>query len=182
MTLVLIFLNHLEFASAQSYNVHVIVGPGEHKVYSTSFSQNEVGLGWENFISFYIGYNASTEIYFVDTIGYNEFFQNQSLNDISQGNIIRKIHLESPICGVFYNISVVGLQHVYIIIQNSDIMDASWHLIIYPWSIHFLDTVGGKIIVIGGISTIILFALIVLILYGYAELVNPKTILKISFR
>lgn len=175
----LIFLNLLECVSAQSYNIHEIVGPGEHRVYSTSFNDNEVGLGWVNYVSFYISVNrTSTEIYFVNSLGYNEFTQNQNLNDISQGNIIRKFHFEYPTVGYDYNVSVVRLHYIYIIVNNSDIANARWHIIIYPWSIPFLETIAGRVVIIGSVSTIVLYSIIIIILYIIAVLSHPKIRLK----
>ena len=125
----LIFLSLSNIIVAQNYNVNIVVGQGEYRIYQCNHDPNEIGDGWTNIIEFSMETNESVEFFFINEEGNSEFLVNKNFDDISLSNIYAQDRLDTD--SYFErNIYTLGVSTVYLILNNTGDINASWNIII----------------------------------------------------
>ena len=125
----LIFLSLSKVIVAQNQNVNIVVGQGEYRVYQCNHDHSEIGEGWTNYIEFSMETNESVEFFCIGEAGYSEFLVNENFDDVSLSNIYAQDRFDT----VSYferNIYTLGVSTVYLIVNNTGDINASWHIII----------------------------------------------------
>ncbi len=125
----LIFLSLSNIIVAQNYNVNIVVGQGEYRIYQCNHDPSEIGDGWTNIIEFSMETNESVEFFFINEAGNSEFLVNKNFDDISLSNIYAQDRLDTD--SYFErNIYTLGVSTVYLIVNNIGDTNASWNIII----------------------------------------------------
>ena len=125
----LIFLSLSNIIVAQNYNVNIVVGQGEYRIYQCNHDPSEIGEGWTNIIEFSMETNESVEFFCIGEAGYSEFLVNENFDDVSLSNIYARDRIDT-ISYFERNIYTLGVSTVYLIINNTGDINASWHIII----------------------------------------------------
>jgi hypothetical protein len=125
----LIFLSLSNIIVAQNYNINIVVGQGEYRIYQCNHDPSEIGDGWTNIIEFSMETNESVEFFFINEAGNSEFLVNKNFDDISLSNIYAQDRLDTD--SYFErNIYTLGVSTVYLIVNNIGDTNASWNIII----------------------------------------------------
>ena len=125
----LIFLSVSNVIVAQNHDVNIIVGQGQHRIYQCNHDPSKIGEGWTNYIEFSMETNESVEFYCISEAGYSEFQVNENFDDVRLPNIYAQERFDT-ISYFERNIYTRGVSTVYLIVNNTGDVNASWHIII----------------------------------------------------